>query len=115
MKVGPQSQTLVSLTSLLDASRQKKQVEDQEKTQINNTRENRVADRSSERDQAIQQNRDALRIIQDDIRVKSLAKLKENDELEGDNKSDLNLREKLGGDIAQPKFKKLGQIIDIRI
>jgi hypothetical protein len=62
MKIGSQSQTLVSLTSLLDASRQQQQTQrDQlQEKKIDEERNARVATRNSQREELIQQNRDAL-------------------------------------------------------
>lgn len=122
MKIGSQSQTLVSLTSLLDASRQQQQTsrdEFQEKKLVE-TREERVSLRDKERDELIQQNRDALSKIQDDIRLKNLRKLRENEELGDDQSSreNLNLREKFSPAQStnnQPSFEKLGQVVDIKI
>ncbi|HRW30304.1 MAG TPA: hypothetical protein P5227_09925, partial [Emcibacteraceae bacterium] len=70
MKIGSQSQTLVSLNSLLDASRQQQQTqrEDFQEKKLAETRESRITTRQNERDALIQQNRDALKKIQDDIR-----------------------------------------------
>ncbi len=112
MEIGQKSQNLISLSSLLDASKQQKATEDK---QVQDTRQGRIANRESERDQLIQQNRDAIQKIQDDIRLKSLTKLKENSETEDDRRQDLNLRENISNDNGQPEFKKKGQIVDIRI
>lgn len=116
MKIGSQSPTLVALTSLLDASKQQQQVEqgDQDK-KAGSARDGRLSARKAERDELIQQNRDALKKIQDDIRLQNLQGLTENDEVEED--VDLNSRERLSSGAApgQPEFKKLGQIVDIRV
>ena len=113
MEIDSRSQNLVSLSSLLNASKQQK-VEGEEK-QAQNTRDGRLTTRESERDQAIELNREALKKIQNDIRVQSLTKLKESGELEGRGSAELELRESVSNDNAQPEFKKLGQIVDIRV
>lgn len=121
MKIGSHSQTLVSLTSLLDASKQQQdELEKLQDKKLEETRDSRLTARKSERDDLIQKNRDALKLIQDDIRLKNLNKLQQNEELEGDWSSDgnLNYRESFppqGAAPDQPAFKKLGQIIDIKI
>ena len=122
MKIGPQSQTLVSLTSLLDASRQQQQTqrEDEQGKKVTQSREDRVALRNNERDELIKQNRDALRKIQDDLRLKNLQKLQQNEESDDANAKDVNLnfRESfLPGTHAdtQPAFEKLGQIVDVKV
>jgi hypothetical protein len=112
MKVGPQSQTLVSLTSLLNASKQQQQ-EDQKAKEIQNPRDERVANRVSDRNQLIQQNRAAIEKISDDIRIKSLSNLTKNSDVQGGR--NLNLRENLSGNEGQPLFKNLGQIVDIKV
>lgn len=117
MKIGSQSQTLVSLTSLLDASKQQQvQREEQQQSQkVESSRDGRLATRQTERDELIQQNRDALNQIQDDIRLKSIERLKENGDVE--NNVALNSRERVatGGEPNQPEFKKIGQIVDLRV
>ena len=78
-------------------------------------RDGRLSTRKAQREELIQQNRDVLNKIQDDIRVKNLQGLKENDDLE--DAVDLNYRERLSSGSApgQPEFEKIGQIVDIRI
>lgn len=122
MKIGSQSQTLVSLNSLLNASKEQQQIQrDQlQEKKLEEGRDARISARNKEREELIQQNRDALRKIQDDIRLKNLRKLQENNELdeEIDTKRNLNLRESfLPTPVAsnQPAFEKLGQIVDIKI
>lgn len=122
MKIGSQSQTLVSLNSLLNASKEQQQIQrDQlQEKKLEEGRDARISARNKEREELIQQNRDALRKIQDDIRLKNLRKLQENNELEDDidSKRNLNLRESfLPTPVAsnQPAFEKLGQIVDIKI
>ncbi len=122
MKIGSQSQTLVSLNSLLDASKEQQQIqrEQLQEKKLEEGRDARISARNKEREELIQQNRDALRKIQDDIRLKNLRKLQENNELDDDidNKRNLNLRESfLPAPVAsnQPAFEKLGQIVDIKI
>ena len=115
MKIGSQSQTLVSLTSLLDASKQQ-----QQEKNVESARDGRIEARKSQREELIQQNRDALKKVQDDIRLKNLSALEQNDEVDNDcsKRVNLNLRESLAspsGAINQPAFEKLGQIIDIKI
>ena len=122
MKIGSQSQTLVSLNSLLDASKQQQQTQREEfqEKKLAESREGRITARQNDREALIQQNRDALKKIQDDIRLRNLRKLQNGDEVdnEGQNKTNLNHREnffpaqKVNN---QPAFEKLGQIIDIRI
>ncbi|MBT7582893.1 MAG: hypothetical protein HN572_08005, partial [Kordiimonadaceae bacterium] len=64
MKIGSQSQTLVALTSLLDAAKPQQQVQGDEqgekdkKTQ--GARDGRLSARKAQREDLIQQNRDAL-------------------------------------------------------
>ncbi|MBT5187325.1 MAG: hypothetical protein HOH19_10110 [Kordiimonadaceae bacterium] len=111
MKIDQQPQNLVSLSSLLDASKQQKA----EDKSTQDTRDGRLATRESERDQAIELNRQALKKIQNDIRVKSLTKLKESGDLEERENTELNLRESISNDNVQPEFKKLGQVVDIRV
>lgn len=122
MKIGSQSQSLVSLTSLLDASKQQQQVQrdDQQEKKLADSRDGRIAARKSERDELIQQNRDALKKIQDDLRLKNLQKLEQNDDVDSDDakETNLNLRESFkpsSSSSNQPAFKKLGQIVDISI
>ena len=122
MKIGSQSQTLVSLTSLLDASRQQQQTQrDQlQEKKIDEERNARVTTRNSQREELIQQNRDALRKIQDDLRLKNLRKLQENEDIEQEQTQsrNLNFRESFQPSSFvpnQPAFKKLGQIVDIKI
>ena len=122
MKIGSQSQTLVSLNSLLDASRQQQQTqrEDFQEKKLAETRESRITTRQNERDALIQQNRDALKKIQDDIRLKNLQKLQNGDSIEDEGQSspNLNLRESIYQSQKvnnKPAFEKLGQILDIRI
>ncbi|HPF47049.1 MAG: hypothetical protein KDF58_04020 [Alphaproteobacteria bacterium] len=122
MKIGSQSQTLVSLNSLLDASRQQQQTqrEDFQEKKLAETRESRITTRQNERDALIQQNRDALKKIQDDIRLKNLQKLQNGDSIEDEGQSspNLNLRESIYPSQKvnnKPAFEKLGQILDIRI
>ena len=121
MKIGSQSQTLVSLTSLLDASKQQQiQREEQQDKKPEDARDGRLVARKNQREELIQQNREALSKIQDDIRLKSLQRLKEGDDIEGDTSKEvnLNLRENFSSSnnsSDQPAFKKLGQIVDIRV
>ncbi len=121
MKIGSQSQTLVSLTSLLDASRQQQvQREEQQEKKLQETRDSRLTARKGEREELIRKNRDALRKIQDDIRLKNLTRLKENDDIDDEKSRDvnLNLRESFipkAVENSQPAFKKLGQVVDIKI
>ncbi len=122
MKIGPQSQTLVSLHSLLDASKQQQQIqrEQLQEKKLEEGRDNRIAARNKEREELIQQNRDALRKIQDDIRLKNLRKLQESEEFEQEQSQskNLNLRESFQPASLvpdQPAFEKLGQIVDIKI
>ncbi len=122
MKIGSQSQTLVSLSSLLDASRQQQQTqrEQLQEKKIDEDRNTRVAARNSQREELIQQNRDALRKIQDDIRLKNLSKLQENEDInkEQAKSRNLNFRESFQPSSFapnQPTFERLGQIIDIKI
>lgn len=123
MKIGSQSQTLVSLTSLLDASRQQQQTQRDElqEKKVGQSREERVSLRKQERDELIQQNREALSKIQDDIRLKNLQKLQEGGDLEDSGRSsreNLNLRESFSPSQSgnnQPVFEKLGQVVDIKI
>ena len=122
MKIGSQSQSLVSLTSLLDASKQQQQVQrdDQQEKKLADSRDGRIAARKSERDELIQQNRDALKKIQDDLRLKNLQKLQQNDDVDSDDakETNLNLRESFKSSSPssnQPAFKALGQIVDISI
>lgn len=122
MKIGSQSQTLVSLGSLVDASRQQQNVqrEQLEEKKLEQSRENRVSLRNQERDELIQQNRDALRKVQDDIRLKNLRKLQQNEDLENEQSKevDLNRRESFrpaSAATSQPAFEKLGQVVDIKI
>ena len=114
MKIGSNSQSLISLASLLDATKQQ-QREDQKP--LAETRETRVQVRDSQRQQLIDQNRDALKKIQEDLRLRNLAKLKENS-TDVDNEAaeyNLNLRESFLPKPGQPAFQKLGQLIDIKI
>lgn len=122
MKIGSQSQTLVSLTSLLDASRQQQQTEREQlqEKKIGEGRDARIVARNNQREELIQQNRDALRKIQDDIRLKNLRKLQGNEDVDQDQTQprNLNLRESFQpASVAsnQPAFEKLGQIVDIKI
>ena len=122
MKIGSQSQTLVSLTSLLDASKQQQQVqrEEQQEKKLQETRDSRLTARKSEREELIRQNRDALRKTQDEIRLKNLNRLQENEDINEEKSRDvnINLRESFVPKAAEnnhPAFKKLGQVIDIRI
>ena len=122
MKIGSQSQTLVSLTSLLDASKQQQQVqrEDQQEKKLQEARDSRLTARKGEREELIRQNRDALRKIQDDIRLKNLNRLQENEDVNDEKSKDvnLNLRESFipkAAENSQPTFQKLGQVIDIKI
>ena len=122
MKIGSQSQTLVSLSSLVDASRQQQNTvrEQLEEKKIEQSRQDRVALRDQQRDELIKQNRDALRKIQDDIRLKNLRKLQQNEDLDSEQSKDidLNLRESFRpAPVAsnQPAFEKLGQIVDIKV
>lgn len=131
MKVGSQSQTLVSLTSLLDASRQQQaQSDDQQTKKIDdeNGRDARLAARKSERKELIQQNRNALQQIQTDLRQQNIDRLSseyEPTEITSTDASgqgsaaNLNLRESFdsanGGASEGPAFEKLGQIVDIRV
>ena len=122
MKIGSQSQTLVSLTSLLDASKQQQQVQrdDQQEKKLSDSRDGRIAVRKSQREELIQQNRDALKKNQDDIRLKNLQKLQQGEDVDNDaeKETNLNLREgftSASSSSNQPVFQKLGQIIDISI
>ena len=122
MKIGSQSQTLVSLTSLLDASKQQQQAlrDDLQEKKVANSRDGRLAARQNERDELIQQNRDALKKIQDDIRLKNLRKLQQSEDLgdEPSSEANLNLRESFTPTSVvnnQPAFEKPGQIVDIKI
>lgn len=122
MKIGPQSQTLVSLTSLLDASKQQQQAlrDDVQEKKATDGREGRIAVRQNERDELIQQNRDALKKVQDDIRLNNLRKLQQSDELGGEQskETNLNLRESFTSTSAvtnQPTFERPGQIVDIKV
>jgi hypothetical protein len=115
MKIGSNPQSLISLTSLLDAAKQR-QREDQEKLPLD-SRETRVQTRDSERQQLIDKNRQALKKIQDDLRLRNLAKLKENNETdpEASKKLDLNHRESFVSKTNQPTFQKLRQLVDITV
>ncbi len=122
MKIGSQSQTLISLSSLVDASKQQQQNqrEQLEEKKSEQSREERVALRSKERDELIQQNRDALRKIQDDLRIKNLRKLQQNEEVEEEQSKEVNLnfRESIfptSQASRQPTFEKLGQLVDIKV
>lgn len=117
MKIGSNSQSLISLSSLIDATKQQQnQKDEQEKIQVN-TRQDRLLARSDERQILIDQNRDALKKIQDDIRVRNLAKLKENSDADDKNSEELNLnlRESFAVKTDQPAFQKLGQLVDIQV
>lgn len=122
MKIGSQSQTLVSLTSLLDASKQQQQSQSDQlrEKKLEEGRDARLATRKSQREELIQQNRDALQKIQDDIRLKNLRKLEKNEDIDDERgeSRNLNLRESFQPvPVAanQPSFEKLGQVIDIKI
>lgn len=131
MKIGPQSQTLVSLTSLLDASRQQQQVlrEDQQEKRIDEekARDARISTRQSERQELIQQNRNALEQIQADLKERDLERLYDEYEptevtsTDGPSSNEpinLNYRESIYGNTSipgQPSFEKLGQIVDFKI
>lgn len=122
MKIGPQSQTLVSLTSLLDASKQQQQTlrDDLQEKKVADGRDGRIAARKNEREELIQQNRDALKKTQDDIRLNNLRKLQQNGELdeEQSGETNLNLRESFTPTPVvsnQPAFERPGQIVDFKI
>lgn len=131
MKIGPQSQTLVSLTSLLDASRQQQQSlrEDQQnkKVEEENARDARIATRQSQRQELIQQNRNALEKIQADLKERNIQRLNQEyeptevtstDGTKSNEPINLNFRESIYGNASasgQPSFEKLGQIVDFKI
>lgn len=131
MKIGPQSQTLVSLTSLLDASRQQQQAlrEDQQEKRIDEekARDARISARQSERQELIQQNRNALEKIQADLKERDLERLYEEYEPTEITSTDgsynnepinINFRESIYGNSSvpgQPTFEKIGQIVDFKI
>jgi hypothetical protein len=132
MKVGSESQTLVSLTSLLDASRQQQQTQrdnqQTKKIEDESGRDARVAARKSERQELIQQNRNALQKVQDDLRQQNISRLSSEYEPTEITSTDapgqgssanLNLREGFnsasGGASVGPAFEKIGQIVDIQV
>ncbi|MDG1438947.1 MAG: hypothetical protein P8P98_08195 [Emcibacteraceae bacterium] len=132
MKVGSESQTLVSLTSLLDASRQQQQTQrdNQQSKKIadESGRDARVAARKTERQELIQQNRNALQKVQDDLRKQNIDRLSSeyqpteitSTDAPGQGSSvNLNLREGFnsasGGANIGPAFESLGQIVDIQV
>jgi len=131
MNIGPQSQTLVSLTSLLDASRQQQQTlrDDQQNKKLDeeSARDARVSARQSERQELIQQNRNALQKIQADLKERNIQQLSQeyeptevtsSDTPSGKEPINLNFRESIYGNAAtpgQPTFEKLGQLVDLKI
>lgn len=131
MNIGPQSQTLVSLTSLIDASRQQQQAlrDDQQTKKIDeeNARDARIANRQSERQELIQQNRNALQKIQADLKERNIQKLNQEyeptevtstDATSTNEPINLNFRESIYGNAStsgQPTFEKLGQLVDVKI
>ncbi|MDG1858884.1 MAG: hypothetical protein P8I94_07270, partial [Emcibacteraceae bacterium] len=91
-------------------------------------RDARVAARKSERQELIQQNRNALQKVQDDLRKQNIERLNSEYEpteitsTDGPGQSsgaNLNLREGFisanGGSNESPAFEKLGQIVDIQV
>ncbi len=130
MEINSQTQTLVSLTSLLDASRQQQQVRDDQldkKIEEEKARDARISTRQSERQELIQQNRNALEKIQADLRERDLERLYQEYEpteitstnSAGNNEPiNINFRESIYGNSnvpGQPTFEKLGQIVDFKI
>ncbi|MCC3861958.1 hypothetical protein [Pseudemcibacter aquimaris] len=132
MKVGPEQQSLVSLSSLIDAAKQQQQVnrENQQEKKLNeeNSRDARIAARKQERQELIQQNRNALQKAQTELKQRNLAALSaeyEPTEITSTDASDetespinINFRESLGSTgraPGQPEFQKLGQIINILV
>jgi hypothetical protein len=132
MKIGSQSQTLVSLTSLLDASRQQQQAgrdeQQTKKIEAESGRDARLAACKSERQELIQQNRNALQKVQDDLRQRNIERLSSEyepteitstDEPGQSSGANLNLRESFvsanGAKNDSPFFEKLGQIVDIQV
>ena len=128
MKIGSQSQTLVSLTSLLDASRQQQQeLRDDLQNKKLDEENARIATRQSERQELIQQNRNALEKIQADLKERNIQQLNQeyeptevtsSDGPSGNEPTNLNFRESIYGNasaIGQPTFEKLGQLVDVKI
>ena len=66
MKIGSQSQTLVALSSLIDAAKEQQQVQREEQGKkdknVQGARDGRLSSRKAQREDLIQQNRDALKI-----------------------------------------------------
>ena len=131
MKIGSQSQTLVSLTSVLDASLQQQQelrdVLQNKKLDEEKARNSRIADRQSERQELIERNRNALERIQADLKERDFERLTQEYEptevtsTDGPRQNEpinLNFRESIYGNassVGQPTFEKLGQIVDVTI
>lgn len=130
MEINSQTQTLVSLTSLLDASRQQQQVCDDQldkKIEEEKARDARISTRQSERQELIQQNWNALEKIQADLRERDLERLYQEYEptevtstnSAGNNEPiNINFRESIYGNSnvpGQPTFESLGQIVDFKI
>ena len=130
MEINSQTQTLVSLTSLLDASRQQQQVCDDQldkKIEEEKARDARISTRQSGRQELMQQNRNALEKIQADLRERDLERLYQEYEptevtstnSAGNNEPiNINFRESIYGNSnvpGQPTFESLGQIVDFKI
>ncbi|WP_138381010.1 hypothetical protein [Luteithermobacter gelatinilyticus] len=131
MKITSHSHLLSSLIGLADPNQRQaqQQLADQQQTreqmQARSERQQaRELDRQAQiRETQIQENRDALSRIQEELRNRNLEKLSHvlaagSDEAPGSGMAgapNLNLRESLGGPVGQPRFERLGQIIDIKI
>lgn len=132
MKIGSEQQSLVSLSSLIDAAKQQQQVnrEDQQNKKLDeeNGRDARIAARKQERQELIQQNRNALEQAQTELKQRNIEALSSEYEPteiqstgsadETDTSINVNFRESFGatGRVpGQPAFEKLGQIINILV
>ncbi|WP_321395300.1 hypothetical protein [Emcibacter sp.] len=122
MKITSNSQLLASLGSLVDANQRtaQQQLVDQQQLKEQQSRDQQQT-REVDRQEQIRQNREALKKSQDELRARNLDKLKQtlasasSQDEEGQSRVNLNLRENVGTSGDQPAFKKLGQIVDIRI